>query len=256
MKIVRCSLNGPRFGSEAGLAEFESTDVGGRRTFNGEQWRLFDYAWGANDPAAAIAYINEIPERYRNGYLGNMLPGLASADPQTAIKLFEGFDPKLQGHLRKRLYEGLIDNGVEVATDYIYDATDPGAYHWRPMDTLTREIAGEKGLDSTLQWAAELPDGPLRGSAWSAAYAVWARQDPHAAIQSISAMAPSPDRDQALNGFASAHAGNDGERATAWAAEITNPGLREAALIRAGTHYFRQDQSAAATWFASSVVCG
>jgi hypothetical protein len=120
------------------------------------------------------------------------------------------------------------------------------------MDTLAREIEKDRGLHSALAWAADLPEGSLRSNAWSAAYAFWAGQDPLAAIQSITEMPPSPDRDQALNGFVSAHAGADGERATVWAAEIASPALREAAMIRAGTHFFRQDESAAATWFASS----
>ena len=45
---------------------------------------------------------------------------------------------------------------------------------------------------------------------------------------------------------------HDPEGAVIWAAEIESPGLREAAMIRAGTRYFQQNQSAATAWFASS----
>ncbi|MAH34816.1 MAG: hypothetical protein CMO42_05925, partial [Verrucomicrobiales bacterium] len=49
---------------------------------SGDQWRTFDYAWGANDPASAIKEIDNIPEQYRRGFTSNMLPGLASVEPQ------------------------------------------------------------------------------------------------------------------------------------------------------------------------------
>ena len=218
----------------------------------GEQWKLFDYAWGASQPEAAIAHLEEMPPEAQNGFLHNMIPGLASENPQMAIDLFASLEPDLQARIRPRFLEGLVDNDIALATDYLYRASDPENPDWRPMDQLAREIERDRGLDSALAWAADLPEGSLRSNAWSAAYAVWARQDPFAAIQSITEMAPSSDRDLALNGFVSSHAGDDGERATAWAAQIASPGLREAALIRAGTQYFRQDQSAASAWFASS----
>ena len=219
---------------------------------SGEQWRMFDYAWGANDPSAAIAYIEEIPEQYRNGYLGNMFPGLASAHPDVAISLFRGFEPELQGKLRPRFLEGLVDYDVDLATDYLYDSSDPEKPNWRPMDQLARQIEKDRGLDSTLEWAAELPEGSLRSNAWSAAYAVWGSRDPLSAAQAIAEMPPSADRDQAINGFTAAHAHQDPERAAIWAAEITSPGLREGALVRVGTQFFRKDPSAATTWFQTS----
>ena len=236
------------FTRESALAIREAMVEHGAR----EELKLFDYAWGANQPEAAIAQLDEIPPEDQAGFLQNMIPGLASENPQMAIDLFASLEPDLQPRIRPRLLEGLVDNDMALATDYLYQASDPEHPDWRPMDQLAREIERDRGLDSALEWAAELPEGSLRSNAWSAAYAVWAQQDPVAAIQSISEMPPSADRDQALNGFASSHAGDDGERATAWAAEIASPGLREAAMIRAGTQYFQQDESAATTWFASS----
>lgn len=219
---------------------------------SGDQWRLFDYAWGARHPEAAIAYLDEIPKEHRDAFLGSMIPGLASENPQAAIDLFQSLEPDLQGKIRPRFLEGLVDNDVALATDYLYDSSDPESPDWRPMDTLARQIEKDSGLESTLSWAAELPEGSLRSNAWSAAYAMWGSQDPHAAVESIVAMPQSADRDQAINGFISAHAHEDGERATIWAAEIQSAGMREAAMVRAGRQYYSQDQEAAAQWFESS----
>jgi hypothetical protein len=65
-------------------------------------------------------------------------------------------------------------------------------------------------------------------------------------------MPVSQDRDFAINGFISGLAVQDGESAVIWAAEISDPGMRQAAMIRAGRHFFRQDQQAAMDWFAAS----
>lgn len=219
---------------------------------SGEQWKLFDYAWGASQPDVAVAHLSEIDAKYHDGFLYNMIPGLASEHPDMAIDLFQSLDAKLQNKVRGRFLEGLVDNDVEVATDHLFEASDPNKPDWRPMDQLAREIEKDQGLDETLAWAAELPEGNLRGNAWSAAYAVWGSKDPHAAVESIVEMQPSDDRNQAINGFISALAHEDGERAVAWAAEITSPGMRDSALIRAGKQYYQQDPDGAAAWFQSS----
>ena len=188
-----------------------------------------------------------------NAFLGNMIPGLASVDPQAAIDLFHGLERNVQSSIRNRFYKGLIDHDVSVATNYIYDAMDSTKNHdWRPMDVMTREVAKETGLDATLQWAAELPEGRLRANAWSAAYAVWGTEAPEAALGEIIKMPPSADRNQAINGFISGLASQDGATAVTWAAEITQPGMREAAMVRAGKEFYRQDQQGAVEWFQES----
>ena len=67
-------------------------------------------------------------------------------------------------------------------------------------------------------------------------------------------MDPSTDRNLAINGFTAAYAHENGSTAVEWAAEITNPSLREGALARAFTQYHRQDPSAAAEAFRSMDV--
>ena len=225
-----------------------------RNGADGRMWQLWDYAWGANDPATAVAHLAEIEPRYFEGFLGNMIPGLASVDARGAIDVFSELNPDVQSRVRRRLLEGLIDNDVAVATDYMYDSTDLQNYNWRPMDTLARELVRDQGLESALEWAHELPEGPLRGSAWSATYAHWGSRDPQRAIESIMEMDPSTDRNLAINGFTAAYAHENGSTAVEWAAEITNPSLREGALARAFTQYHRQDPSAAAEAFRSMDV--
>jgi hypothetical protein len=217
-----------------------------------DEWKLLGYALGARMPREAVAYLDKIPADARMEFLGNMIPGLASENPDMAIDLFESLETEVQAKIRPSFLEGLVDNDAVVATDYLYDSTDLDNYNWRPADELARELIRDEGLETTLNWLSELPEGALRRSAWSGAYAAWASENPTAAVESINKMSEGTDRNLAINGFASAHAHKDGEAATTWAAEITEPGLREDAMIRVGKQYYSQDPESASQWFASS----
>ncbi len=217
-----------------------------------EEWKLLGYAIGAYQSDEAIAYLDKIPSEERVGFLEKMIPGLASENPDEAINLFESLTPEEQAKVRPEFLEGLVDHDTEVATDYLYDSSDLENYHWRPMAELTRELVKDQGLQPALDWADELPQGPQRRDAWSAAYAVWASKDPVAAGDSINALPDGEDRNLAINGFVSDHVHRDGPLAMDWANSISNPGLREAAMIRIGKQFYQRDPDSASQWYASS----
>ena len=282
---------------------------------SGDQWRTFDYAWGANDPASAIKEIDNIPEQYRRGFTSNMLPGLASVEPQTAIGLVEAMDGEMKQQMTGRLIEGLADYDVNFATDYVMEMAengDPNVAQY--MNRLAKEVMETTGLEGVLDWVENLEEGALQAtalrsvaneyanerpeeaakwaeqfigndqnsevfgeivrqwgnkeaaSAWvdslessrgqqsaiSAVYGFKGAKTPEKALQEIQSMPPSPNKDFALNGFISGLAGKDGEAAVAWASEITIPGMRESAMVRAAKQYYKQDSAAAQEWFVAS----
>ena len=219
-----------------------------------KEGKLLAYAIGAYMPEEAIRHFNGLPSEDRYGFLNDMIPGLASVSPTEAIGLFESLDSELQARVRPSFLEGLVDHGVEMATEYLYDSSDLENYHWRPMAELTRELVRDQGLEPTLNWADDLPQGRQRRDAWSAAYAVWASRDPIAAAGSINRLADGSDRNLAINGFVSAHVHQDGEMAMTWVSDISEPGLRDAAMIRVGRQYYQRDPAAAAQWYDSSGV--
>jgi hypothetical protein len=279
------------------------------------QWKLFDYAWGAADPKAAIAHLDVIDAKYRDRFLGDLLPGIASVEPRTAIALVDSLGVGDRPELIGRLIEGLADHDPAIATDYVLALAQSNPRQARDhMQRLAKEVLDTKGFDAGKQWAEELPAGPLLGHAlmpianefanrdpegaaqWAEGFtetpgasrvfgevvrewgdwhqasdwveslpegrgqldaisAVWGfrgAHEPQDAVQDIIAMPESPERNFALNGFISGLARQDGEAATIWAAEITEPHLRESAVLRAGQQFFRQDPQAANDWFASS----
>jgi len=217
-----------------------------------EEGKLLDYALGAYQPDEALAHLETLPPEERVDFLEDIIPGLASENPAEAINLFESLTSEEQAKVRPEFLEGLVDHDTAVATDYLYDSSDLENYHWRPMAELTRELVKDKGLQPTLDWANELPQGAQRRDAWSSAYAVWASKDPIAAGESINALPDGVDRNLAINGFVSAHVHRDGPLAMDWAHSISNPGLREAAMIRIGKQFYQKDPDAAAGWYSSS----
>lgn len=217
-----------------------------------EEGKLLDYALGAYQSHEALAHLETLPPEERVDFLEAIIPGLASENPREAINLFESLTAGEQAKVRPEFLEGLVDHDTAVATDYLYDSSDLENYHWRPMAELTREVVKDKGLESTLDWAGELPEGAQRRDAWSAAYAVWASKDPVAAAESINALPDGSDRNLAINGFVSAHVHQDGPLAMDWAHSISNPGLREAAMIRIGKQFYQKDPDAATAWYSSS----
>jgi hypothetical protein len=219
-----------------------------------DEWKLLGYAMGVYQSEEAIAHLGKIPAEERVGFIENIIPGLASENAELAINLFESLEPNEQAKVRPEFLEGLVDNNAAVATDYIYDSSDLQNYSWRPMAELTRELVKDQGLQPALDWANELPQGPQRRDAWSSAYAVWASKDPVAAGESVNQIPDGTDRNLAINGFVSAHVHQDGEMAMTWIDAISEPGLRDAVMIRVGRQYFQRDPAAATRWYSSSGV--
>ena len=219
-----------------------------------DEWELLGYAMGVYQSDETIAHLGKIPAEERVGFIENIIPGLASENAELAINLFESLEPNEQAKVRPELLRGLVDNDTAIATDYIYDSSDLENYSWRPMAELTRELVKDKGLKPTLDWANELPQGPQRRDAWSSAYAVWASKNPVAAGESLNQLPDGVDRNLAINGFVSAHVYKDGEMAMTWIDAISEPGLRDAVMIRVGRQYFQRDPAAATQWYSSSGV--
>lgn len=151
---------------------------------DGEQWRTFDYAWGANDPTAAVAEIDKIPERYRKGFTSNMLPGLASVEPQTAIGIVEGMEGELRQHMTGRLLEGLADYDVGFATDYVFEMAEKGDPHAaQHMKRLAREVIETAGFEGGVEWVESLKEGSMQAAALRSVANEYANNDPQVAAQ-------------------------------------------------------------------------
>ncbi|NCF88327.1 MAG: hypothetical protein GWQ08_22865 [Verrucomicrobiaceae bacterium] len=133
---------------------------------NGEQWRAFDYAWGATDPETALAHLDEIDQTYRRSFASNMMPGLAISEPEMAIDLLNRFDGSQRFHMTSRLIEGLTDYDIGFATDYVSQlAEDRVPSAARHIGRLAHEVLSTAGFEDGIAWAEGLDSGPFQASA-------------------------------------------------------------------------------------------
>ena len=107
-------------------------------------------------------------------------------------------------------------------------------------------------IPNSVTWLETLDGSRGKSEGLSAAYGFWGAKEPESASEYLNNQNDSKERDFAINGFISGLAHKDPENAVLWAAQISNPGLREAAMVRAGHHYFRQDHQAATQWLNGS----
>lgn len=243
--------------------------------------------FASKDPAGAAEWYRGLQPK-GNGYINqgylkhSMVDGLALSDPQVATSFVQ--DLKQNGdrsaaYLMSRVAESVLKNrGLEGALDWSqglasselqpaalvpvareYTRKDPrAAAEWVGQFADSRgyaNVVGKVGhewagrdLNSALAWTDTLSAGSARNHTTSAVYGQWGAREPLQAVDSIMQMEAGTDRNFAINGFISGLAGRDGERAVMWAAEITEPAMRESAIIRAGQRYYQQDREAASTW--------
>jgi hypothetical protein len=84
-----------------------------RNKAGGEQWRLFDYAWSAGDPTVVERNLPNTAEQHQKGFI---------ADPVGAAEFVNNYEPgPVQDHFRNRLVEGLADNDIGMATDFVLE---------------------------------------------------------------------------------------------------------------------------------------
>jgi len=190
---------------------------GGRA--NGDQWRLFQYAWGAADGAGALAEASTIENKDRRaGATATALTGWASADPQKAIAWLGGIeDQGERNRLQDSLVGGLADNDIGLATRYVMDLAASGdgraATH---METVASEQIRKEGPEGAARWAENLASGDLKGAA--------------------------------LDRVANSYVDRDPEAAAAWAAQFATADYGARVIEEVGDEWAERNPVAAVSW--------
>ncbi len=247
--------------------------------------------WASVDPSVATDWWSNLAPEGKTpnnqAYLKRgLIHGLANNDPNAATDFVYGLaeaGDKGASSLLKIVAEKMVQNtGVDgavrwsenlpegplrasamdrVAHDYVRQNPEDAAswvsnhasdnqnawvveevsYHWAARDA-----------PKAISWLETLESSKGKNEGLSSAYAQWGARDPEAASKYIVDLPDSPDRNFAINGFISGLAPSDPQAAVVWAAEITSPGMKEAAMIRAGQQYYGQNSAEATQWFAES----
>ena len=245
--------------------------------FNGANTPKQDMAaglagWAGTNPQAALAWFEGVD--------------LATDEKFGPIV---GGDEKRVASVRSTLQVGLVyglsDDDPYAAADYVLRQGEGNSKMDWMMGIITDKVLKADGPGGASVWAEGLPEGKQRAGALSKVAASYAKEDPQSAaawLQSMPAtadksqglkntfstwagqdfvsageylgsMGASKERDWAVSGYAPRIVGEDPGAAIDWANSVSDPKLREKALIEtAQVYYHRVDKKAAAQWLPES----
>ena len=244
--------------------------------------------WASANPDAAMDWYKSLPKYDRKNYanqaymMRGLVHGLTDADPDRALSFVQALhesDNKQKGHMvavmTGRLVEARGSQDTAAWTDSLPEGALRAVARARLVWDMGKEDLGataawvegfsheadaplgveamakvwaQNDIAGSVQWLETLEPGHARRKGLSAAYGYWGALEPESAGLYLNQQSNTSDRNFAINGFISGLAHKDPETAVMWAEEITDKGLREAAMVRAGHHFFRRDEQAAKDW--------
>ena len=248
-----------------------------------ERKKLFCYAWGQRDGAAAIEFTRTQPGAGKVAALGAALAGWASRDPEAAKAWIAArLEPGEQLMYSWALVEGWARKDPAAATAYALSMKElPNA--GRFIQTIALEQV-RRDAPNAGAWALSLPEGSLRNAAveeiathWSRtspkaaadwarmlpgttlaipalknATTEWARQDAPAAGIWLNQLPPSTLRDQAVASYCQVLAVQNLDTISQWAQTITDTSLREQSLLHIAGEWMSRNESATLAWLPNS----
>lgn len=150
---------------------------------DGEQWRDFNYSWGALAGMEAFTFAASSEERD----LDAVLTGWASADPNGALALLDNLPEDMKGsrdRLAANVVAGLADRDPTLATDLVLRLAREGAGQ---PENLIAIVASEtlrtSSPEEAAAWSETLPDGALKGAAMGRIANAYVERDPEAAAR-------------------------------------------------------------------------
>lgn len=214
-----------------------------------------------NDPA--FEHMRErgrTEERIKEYLQEELVKGLYAADPREAaqyLSTLEGENAAFARRSSEELVEDIISrNGIEAAKDWV-ELLPTEDYTSGAIGEIADEWS-EKDSGAALEWAMTHENDAVRQSAlenvWRNIAQGQGGADPFTAAEEISAMAPSPDKDYALAGFASGSRREYPETAVEAALSISDPGLRDRALVSSASSYLRSNPTEANEWLQNSGI--
>ncbi len=203
------------------------------------------------DPLRALDFANQLAEGKDQALLvTRALAALGTKDPTTALAAAQGLP---EGPGRKAGLDSVV---TQIATTNLEEAQRLAKE--LPANTLSGAgsvIAGalvKQSPETALEWAAVLPDGTTKASAYAGIAREWAGRDVVAAATWLDSLPKGAERDSAVASFANRTAPRDPEGATAWASTLPQGEQRTSVLTQTLAIWQRVDATAAAEWLAKA----
>ena len=243
--------------------------------------------WATVDGAGASAYINGIEDEREQRFAAfGVLQGMLVNGVDGAMGFIQSLPKSEDSGRIQEMYMGMIagemiEQGVDQAKGWVDTISDPslksGALSRVAMEMMRDDREGaaawiaEYGDDkaaaqaasrvadawsredpqAVIKWADTLA-GESKAEAYGEAIGSWAREDPAAAGEFLATMQASPERDSAVESYATRVSREDPATAMEWASTIANDEVRQSATVDVARDWYRKDQAAASEWIQSS----
>ncbi|MFT6862519.1 MAG: hypothetical protein ACJAVK_001077 [Akkermansiaceae bacterium] len=217
----------------------------------GQEWRDFNYAWGAiaGEEAFAKAATGEKRD------LEALISGWAATDPAGAIAMLEKLPGDLidqKTKLENGIVAGLADRDRDEATKYVTALAAGGREEAsRLMETVANEVLRQGGATEAAAWVATLDDGPLKGSAMNEVAERFVRNDPEAAAGWIAQFATEEYATRAVAEVGKTWAEREPLAAVNWLDELPEGPGQKAGLNSAFGDWEDKDPKAAGEYLLS-----
>jgi len=243
--------------------------------------------WATVDSGGAIAYMNGLEDSREKQMAGfGILQGMLVNGVGEAMGFIQSLPETEDGDRSKGFYMAMVtgemlEQGLDAAKDWADSVKEPdlrtgvlarvtmemmrddreGAAAWiakygdedaaAPAVNRLADSWAREDPKAVLDWAANL-SGKAKAEAYEEAMGSWAREDPAAAGEYLATLQASPERDAAVEGYATRVSREDPVAAMEWVETIANESLRQEAVIDVARDWYRKDEAATTAWIASS----
>lgn len=217
----------------------------------GQEWRDFNYAWGALGGKEAFdqALLTDRKD------LDSLVTGWAAVNPEGAKAILDQLPEDLQknrGRLEASIVSGLADRDRDEAASYVSELASQGREDaHRLMDIVAGEALRSDGPEAAAAWSQSLPDGPLKGEAMDRIADSYARKDPVAAAGWVEQFATEEYAKEAVEEVGQRWARADPLQAVSWLDELPGGEGQKAGLNSAFADWEDRDPVAAGNYLLS-----
>lgn len=216
-----------------------------------DQWRDFNYSWGAIAGQDAFDAASQTKEQDLN----DTLTGWAAANPKAAMAALDNLPPELEnqrGELTRSVVAGLADSDRALAAEMVLrlgqegNKDAPGL-----MEIVARETLRADGSAAASRWSESLPDGPLKGAAMNLIADEFSRREPEAAAAWAQRHASEDYAARAIGRIGGQWALQNPESAVGWLESLPAGSGQTAGMTAAFNNWEDRDPVAASNYLLS-----
>ena len=203
----------------------------------------------------AMGFVQSLPESEEDGrakgfYMSLIANEMIEQGLDTA-KTWAGSvtDPKLRAGAFSSVTTELMRTSREDAAEYIAQHGDDEAA--APAVNRLADSWSRENPQEVIEWADNL-SGPAKAEAYEEAMESWARENPTEAGEFLSTLDASPEKDSAIEAYATRVSREDPVAAMEWADTISDADLKLETQVDVARDWYRSDQAAANEWIAAN----